>query len=181
MVHELAEVKTSKVGANTSIWQFVVVLEGAVIGDNTNINCHCFIENDVIVGNNVTIKSGVYLWDGIHLEDNVFIGPNTTFVNDLLPRSKQRPEKFEKTLIRKGASVGANSTILSGIEIGTYAMIGAGSVVTGNVPPYTLWYGNPARFKAYICECGTKLSPDLRCEGCGKNFRLYNDNIELVK
>ncbi|MBP9607418.1 MAG: N-acetyltransferase [Ferruginibacter sp.] len=103
------------------------------------------MENDVIIGSRVTLKAGVYLWDGIRVEDDVFIGPNVSFVNDKYPRSKEYPEKFQTTIIRKGASIGANATILGGIEIGKYAMVGAGSVVTKNVEDYTLVYGNPAK------------------------------------
>ena len=145
-----SQVHTSQIGDETKIWQFCVVLQGAQIGRNCNINSHCFIENDVTVGDNVTVKCGVQLWDGIHIEDNAFIGPNVTFTNDKYPRSKQYPEEFQKTIIRKGASIGANSTILSGIEIGENAMIGAGSVVTKNVPANSLWYGNPASHKGHI-------------------------------
>ena len=145
-----SQVHTSQIGDETKIWQFCVVLSGARIGKNCNINSHCFIENDVTVGDNVTVKCGVQLWDGIHIEDNAFIGPNVTFTNDKYPRSKQYPEEFQKTIIRKGASIGANSTILSGIEIGENAMIGAGSVVTKNVPANSLWYGNPASHKKYL-------------------------------
>ena len=142
--HPTAEVESSKIGKGTTIWQFSIILEGAQIGKNCNINCHVFIENEVMIGNNVTVKPGVQIWDGITIEDDVFIGPNVTFINDLYPRSKRYPERFAKTHIRKGASIGANATILAGIEIGAYAMIGAGSVVTKNVPDHTLWYGNPA-------------------------------------
>lgn len=145
MIHPLSDCQT-KVPESTNIWQFCVVLPKVVIGENCNICSHCFIENDVIIGNNVTIKCGVQIWDGIRVEDNVFIGPNVTFTNDRFPRSKQYPEVFEKTIIRKGASLGAGSTVLCGIEIGENAMIGAGSVVTKNVPANELWVGNPARF-----------------------------------
>ena len=133
-IHPTAEVQTKQIGSGTTIWQFCLVLEKAEIGKNCNISFNVFIENDVVIGDNVTIKSGVQVWDGLRIEENVFIGPNATFTNDLLPRSKHYPEKFAETQIRKGASIGANATILAGIEIGEYAMIGAGSVVTKNVP-----------------------------------------------
>lgn len=145
MIHPLSDCQAS-VPESTNIWQFCVVLPNARIGENCNVCSHCFIENDVIIGNNVTIKCGVQIWDGIRVEDNVFIGPNVTFTNDKYPRSKQYPEKFENTIIRKGASLGAGCTVLCGIEIGENAMIGAGSVVTKNVPANELWVGNPARF-----------------------------------
>ncbi len=144
-IHPLSDVQSKNIGRDTTIWQFCIVLPNAKIGENCNINCHVFIENDVVIGNNVTIKPGVQLWDGIRIEDNVFIGPNATFTNDLRPRSKEYPDKFLQTVIKKGASIGANATILPGIEIGERAMIGAGSVVINNIPPDTTWVGNPAR------------------------------------
>ena len=144
-IHPLADVQSTQIGEGTIIWQFSVVLKGAIIGNNCNINCHTFIENDVIVGDNVTIKSGVYLWDGLRIANNVFVGPNVSFTNDRYPRSKQYPESFQQTCIEEGASIGANATILGGITIGKKAMIGAGSVVTKNVPANELWVGNPAK------------------------------------
>ncbi|HNW26629.1 MAG TPA: acyltransferase [Candidatus Gastranaerophilaceae bacterium] len=146
-IHKLSDVQSKNIGKNTNIWQFCVVLEKAVIGDNCNICSHCFIENDVKVGNNVTVKCNVQLWDGIELEDNVFVGSNVTFCNDKKPRSKKRPEKFIKTVVKKGASIGAGSTILPGITIGENAMIGAGSVVTKDVKPNITVMGNPAKEK----------------------------------
>lgn len=145
MIHPLSDVQSKEIGEGTTVWQFCVILKGARIGNNCNINCHVFIENDVVIGDNVTIKPGVQLWDGITIEDNVFIGPNVTFTNDLKPRSKQYPQSFLKTIVKKGASIGANATILPGITIGENAMIGAGSVVLKNVPANTLWVGNPAK------------------------------------
>jgi acetyltransferase-like isoleucine patch superfamily enzyme len=146
MIHLLSDVQSQKIGVNTNIWQFCVVLPNAKIGDSCNICSHCFIENDVIIGDNVTIKCGVYLWDGIEIEDNVFIGPNVTFTNDRYPRSKKYPEKFSNTKIKKGASIGAGSILLGGVTIGENAMIGAGSVVTNDIPEGELWFGNPSRF-----------------------------------
>ena len=146
MIHKLADVLTERIGNNTNIWQFVVVLKDAVIGSNCNINCNVFIENDVIIGDNVTVKSGVQLWDGIRIEDNVFIGPNVTFTNDKYPKSKKYPEAFQRIIVRNGASIGANCTILGGIEIGANALVGAGSVVTKSIPENQLWLGNPAKF-----------------------------------
>lgn len=146
MIHKSADVQTIKIGENTKIWQFCVILPEAVIGMNCNINCNVFIENDVIIGDNVTVKPGVQLWDGIRIENNVFIGPNVTFTNDNLPKSKQIPNKFLTTKVNQGASIGANSTILPGIEIGENSLIAAGSVVTKNIPENEIWKGNPARF-----------------------------------
>lgn len=156
-IHDLADVKSAHIGDKTTIWQFCVILKDAVIGDNCNINCHVFIENDVLIGNNVTVKPGVQIWDGITIEDNVFIGPNVTFTNDIYPRSKMYPTSFRRTVIKKGASIGANATILAGIEIGGYSLIGAGSVVTKNVPSNTIWFGNPAVQKGLISDEGVKL------------------------
>jgi acetyltransferase-like isoleucine patch superfamily enzyme len=154
MIHPLADVKTSGIGKGTNIWQFCVVLEKAVIGQNCNICAGVFIENDIVIGNNVTIKSGVQLWDGVTVEDDVFIGPNATFTNDIFPRSKRYPTSFARTLLKRGCSIGANATIIAGHTIGEYALIGAGSVVTKDVPPRTLWYGNPAIQRGYVKETG---------------------------
>lgn len=145
-IHPTADVQTSNIGDNTLVWQYAVILAGAHIGSNCNINCHTFIENDVTIGNNVTVKSGIYLWDGITIGNDVFLGPNVTFTNDKYPRSKQYPEEFQRTTIEDGASVGAGAIILGGVTVGRKAMIGAGSVVTKNVPAGELWVGNPAKF-----------------------------------
>ncbi len=150
-IHPTADVQSDNIGQNTNIWQFCVVLPEVKIGDNCNICAHCFIENKVFIGNNVTIKNGVYLWEGITIEDDVFIGPNVTFVNDKYPKSKQEFE-LQFTTISKGASIGAGATILGGIIIGENAMIGAGSVVTKDVPAGELWFGNPAKFVRKINE-----------------------------
>jgi len=170
MIHKTADVQSSNIGEDTLVWQYAIILKGAFIGKNCNINCHTFIENDVVIGDNVTIKIGVQLWDGIHIEDNVFIGPNVTFTNDILPRSKSYPEKFEKTIILKGASIGANATILGGNTIGEYAMIGAGSVVTKSVGKNELWLGNPAKKIGYITNNGTILDKNLVAKDSGKTF-----------
>jgi acetyltransferase-like isoleucine patch superfamily enzyme len=145
MIHTLSDCRPDKIPATTNIWQYVVVLPNASIGEHCNICAHCFIENDVVIGNNVTVKCGVYLWDGILIEDSVQIGPNVTFTNDKYPRAKQKFE-LQRTIIKRNASIGAGSVILGGITIGENALIGAGSVVTKNVPANELWLGNPARF-----------------------------------
>jgi len=146
MIHSLADVQSINIGEGTSIWQFCIVLKGAKIGENCNINCQVFIENEVVIGNNVTIKPGVQIWDGVSLEDDVFIGPNVTFTNDLFPKSKNKDFELKKTIVKKGASIGANATILAGITIGENSLIGAGSVVTKNIPENEIWIGNPAKF-----------------------------------
>ena len=160
MIHPTADVKSKTIGKDTQVWQYSIILEGARIGKNCNINCHVFVENDVVIGDNVTVKSGVQLWDGLRVEDNVFIGPNVTFTNDMVPRSKQPPEEFASMTIQKGASIGANATILPGLTIGEYALIGAGSVVTKDIEPYTVWIGNPAKMKGYITKDGVRISLD---------------------
>jgi len=161
-IHPLADVQTTKIGAGTNVWQFVVVLPEASIGEDCNICSHCFIENDVIIGDRVTIKNGVQVWDGLRIEDDVFIGPNVTFTNDLFPRSKQHPEKYTQTIIQQGASIGANATILAGKNIGRNAMVGAGAVVTKDVPPNAVVVGNPARIVNYVSTTapGTLVKTD---------------------
>jgi UDP-2-acetamido-3-amino-2,3-dideoxy-glucuronate N-acetyltransferase len=178
-IHPLAEVHSKTIGDETIIWQFTIVLTNAKIGNWCNINAYCFIENEVIVGDNVTIKCGVYLWDGITIEDNVQIGPNVTFINDRYPRAKHKFSVLNTT-IRQGASIGGNSTIMGGIEIGQYAMVGAGSVVTKNIPPHTLWFGNPAIFKGYVCNCGGKLDDNLECKSCGHNY-VQSDGFVIAR
>lgn len=157
MIHSLADVQTQKIGKNTYVWQYSIVLSGATIGENCNVNCHTFIENDVKLGNNVTIKSGVYLWDGIEIEDDVFVGPNVTFTNDERPRSKRYPIDFKKIKIRKNASIGAGSIILGGVTIGEYSMVGAGALVTKNVASRSLVVGTPAKIVGWLNDDGTKM------------------------
>jgi UDP-2-acetamido-3-amino-2,3-dideoxy-glucuronate N-acetyltransferase len=147
--HPLALVESGRIGARTRIWAFAHVLPGAIVGEDCNICDHTFIENDVRVGDRVTIKCGVQLWDGVTLEDDVFVGPNATFTNDHYPRSKMRPEKFARTLVKAGASIGANATILPGLTVEQGAMVGAGAVVTRNVPANAIVMGNPARIVGY--------------------------------
>jgi UDP-2-acetamido-3-amino-2,3-dideoxy-glucuronate N-acetyltransferase len=148
--HPQALCESNKIGAGTRVWAFAHVLPGAVIGRDCNVCDHTFIENDVVVGDRVTIKCGVQLWDGLRLEDDVFVGPNAAFTNDHFPRSKQRPNEFLKTVVGRGASIGANATILPGVTIGQNAMVGAGAVVTHNVPPNAIVVGNPARIVGYV-------------------------------
>lgn len=149
-IHTLSDVQSENIGNDTKVWQFCVILEGAIIGSNCNINAQVLIENDVVIGNNVTIKPGVQVWDGTRIEDNVFIGPNATLTNDVMPRSKQYPESFSKITIREGASIGANATLLPGVTIGSHAMVGAGAVVTKDVPEHAVVAGNPAKIIRYI-------------------------------
>jgi UDP-2-acetamido-3-amino-2,3-dideoxy-glucuronate N-acetyltransferase len=143
-IHPLSEVSSPNIGKGTRIWQWVLVFPGAKIGENCNLCAHTLVEDDVIVGDDVTIKSGVYLWNGLRVGNNVFIGPNATFINDKYPRSKQWPRKYTKTILHEGCSIGANATILCGISIGFNSIVGAGSVVTKDVPANAKVMGNPA-------------------------------------
>ena len=143
-IHPLADVKSNIIGKDTKVWQYSIIFSGAKIGNNCNICAHTMIEDDVLIGDNVSIKNGVFLWDGTRVENDVFIGPNATFANDRFPRSKQAYISGN-TIIKKGASIGAGAIIISDIEIGQYAMVGAGAVVTKNVPEYAVVVGNPAR------------------------------------
>jgi len=152
--HPQSIVESSHIGQGTRVWAFAHILPGAQIGDDCNICDAVFIENDVIVGNRVTIKCGVQLWDGLRVSDDVFIGPNATFTNDRFVRSKQYPDRFETTTIKQGATVGANATILPGVTIGQYASVGAGAVVTSDVPDNALVTGNPARITGYVDKRG---------------------------
>lgn len=156
MIHPLSDCKNSHIPESTRIWQFCVIFPDCVIGEECNICSHCLIENDVVIGNRVTIKCGVQIWDGIELEDDVFIGANVSFTNDRYPRSKNTKWSLLRTRVCKGASIGAGSTILPGVVIGEYSMIGAGSVVTKDVPAGELWLGNPARFIKRIDTIITK-------------------------
>jgi acetyltransferase-like isoleucine patch superfamily enzyme/dTDP-4-dehydrorhamnose 3,5-epimerase-like enzyme len=148
--HALAVVETSKVGPGTRVWAFAHILPGASIGADCNLCDHTFIENDVTLGDRVTVKCGVQLWDGMTIEEDVFIGPNATFTNDKFPRSGVHDRPLLRTIVKKGASIGANATVLPGVTIGERAMVGAGAVVTRNVPPYAIVAGNPARIAGYV-------------------------------
>ena len=168
------------IGDDTRIWAFANVQDKAVIGSNCNICDGCFIENGSSIGNNVTLKNQVCVFEGITLENNVFVGANTTFINDRFPRSKMDNWHLEKIVVRKGATIGANATILCGIEIGEHAFIGAGSVVTKDVPAHTLVVGNPAVSKGYRCECAQKLDDQFKCASCGKQYALEGGELKLV-
>lgn len=167
------------IGNGTRVWAFAHLVKGAVIGEDCNICDHTFIEGKVSIGNRVTVKCGVYLWDGVYVEDDVFIGPAAAFTNDIRTRSRKYLRDSQPTTLRIGSSIGANSTILPGLTIGRYSLIGAGSVVTRDVPPFAVVYGNPARIQSWVCTCGEPLifTEDLaRCE-CGKEFARAADRM----
>jgi acetyltransferase-like isoleucine patch superfamily enzyme len=179
MIHPMSDVQTTNIGENTTVWQYCIILPNAVIGSNCNINCHVFIENEVVIGNNVTVKTGVQLWDGITLEDDVFVGPNVTFTNDAYPRSKKNQFNFLQTVVKKGASIGANATILSGITIGRYSMVGAGAIVTKNISDFELWVGNPARQVGFISESGEVLDMNLKSKTTGKQYQWIENRLAI--
>lgn len=182
-VHPRAFVESKKVGKGTRIWAFSHVMEGASIGGDCNVGEHCFIESGVVIGNNVVVKNGVSVWDKICIEDKVFLGPNMVFTNDLFPRSGVRDSsRFLPIIVKKGASIGANATIVCGVTIGEYSFIGAGSVVTKDVPAFAIAYGNPARLKGHICVCARKLEftgDAASCE-CGKRYNLKGGLVRPV-
>lgn len=167
-VHERGLCESENVGAGTRIWAFAHVLPGATIGADCNICDGVFVEDDVSVGDRVTIKSGVQLWSGVELEDDVFVGPNATFTNDPFPRSRRYLEEYPRTVVRAGASIGANATILPGLEIGRGAMVGAGAVVTRPVPPNAIVKGNPARIHGYVETTETSSGPSAAPAAIGK-------------
>jgi UDP-2-acetamido-3-amino-2,3-dideoxy-glucuronate N-acetyltransferase len=162
----------ARIGEGTRVWAFANIQAGAVIGQGCNICDGCYIEAGSQVGNYVTLKNGVNVWQGIILEDDVFCGANTSFINDRLPRS-HRPDQWilERTIVKKGATIGSNATILCGLTIGTYAFIGAGSVVTRDVPDYAIVVGNPAHYVGYACRCGKKMGSNYFC-ACGRKYVL---------
>jgi UDP-2-acetamido-3-amino-2,3-dideoxy-glucuronate N-acetyltransferase len=174
-VHENALCESDDLGPRTRIWAFAHVMKGARVGSDCNIGDHAFIESGAKLGNRVTVKNSVLLWDKVTIEDDVFLGPNVVFTNDLFPRAafKKSPAKFLATVVKRGASIGANATIVCGVTLGDQAFVGAGSVVTKDVPAHALVAGNPAKWKAWMCECGAKLPADLRCE-CGNSYILEN-------
>ena len=179
MIHASADVLSKNIGEGTNIWQFCVVLPSAIIGKNCNICSHCFIENDVKIGNNVTIKNGVQLWDGIEIEDNVFIGPNVTFTNDSFPRSKHYPRQFLKTVIKKGASIGANATILPGITIGENAMIAAGAIVNKDVAANTKLISKKVNIESHLKPINQQVSTNTISPHDTISHRQIRESHEL--
>lgn len=179
--HALVE-EGASVGADTRVWAFVHILPGARIGAGCNLCDGVFVEGQVVLGDYVTVKNGVALYDGVTLEDEVFVGPHAAFTNDLWPRAgrhKGTPAQFRPTRVRRGASIGANATILCGLEIGSCAMIAAGAVVTKNVPAHALVRGQPARRVGWVCACGHRLDEKLAC-ACGLRYRQRGDGLETL-
>jgi len=183
-VHDTAWIdEPVSIGSGTTIWHFSHIMSGARIGCNCRIGQNVFIGSTAVLGNNVKVQNNVSIYDGVVLEDDVFCGPSMVFTNVFNPRSaipRNTPEHWRKTVVRQGATIGANATIVCGHEIGRYAFVGAGAVVTRDVPDYALVYGNPARIRGWMCECGTKLQfagEEAVCGECGKRYRKDNNRV----
>jgi len=171
-IHPQALVESESVAAGTRVWAFAHVMPGAVIGRDCKIGDHAFIEGGATLGDRVTVKNGCLIWHGVHIGDDVFVGPNVVFTNDMTPRVRYQTtsEDWMSTEVADRASLGANSTILCGIRIGRNSLIGAGSVVTKDVPDHALVVGNPARRVGWVCDCGRRLDEGLDCANCGKSY-----------
>jgi acetyltransferase-like isoleucine patch superfamily enzyme len=179
-VHERALCESDSIGAGTRVWAFAHVLPGAVIGRDCKIGGHAFVEGGAVIGDRVTIKNHVLVWDGVTIEDDVFVGPNVVFTNDFRPRAHvaKTREEFGRTLVRAGASLGANSTIVCDVVIGRHALVGAGTVVVRAVPDHALVVGNPGRRVGWVCECGSRLDEGLTC-CCGRRYELVDEQAGL--
>ena len=184
--HPTAIIESTQVGDGTRIWAYVHVLPDAVIGSDCNIGDHGFVESGAVIGNNVTVKNHVCVWDGVTLEDDVFVGPFVCFTNDLHPRSPRMPEAraryadkenwLVRTIVQRGATIGANATIVGGVRLGRYSFVAAGATVTADVEPFALMMGAPARKVSDVCRCGQRLSdgfPDVDCEACGTTREFF--------
>lgn len=179
--HPSAEVSDlATIGSNSKVWNNAQIREKVNIGSNCIIGTNVYIDFDVKIGDNVKIQNGVNLYHGVVIEDDVFIGPSVTFTNDMYPRAFNNNWEVTNTLVKKGASIGANSTIVCGITVGKYAMIGAGSVVSKDVRPHELIVGNPGKAIGYVCKCGNKLDNDLICKKCGEKFNFKNELLKAV-
>lgn len=179
--HEKAVVESKQIGKGTRIWMNAHIMKNVIIGENCNIGEGCFLESGVIIGNNVVIKNNIAIWDGVKVEDGAFLGPNMVFTNELEPRAGY-PKEVAKTIVKRGASIGANATIVANHTIGEYAMVGAGAVVTKNILPHTLVYGNPAKKHGWVCICGRKLifnNNNTVCH-CGKKFSLTEETLKEI-
>jgi acetyltransferase-like isoleucine patch superfamily enzyme len=194
LIHPTALIETSEIGANTRVWAYVHIMSGARIGDNCNIGDYCFIESGTCIGNNTVVKNGTMIWEGVTLENEVFVGPQVFFTNDLYPRSRYLPRARSRykskegwlvpTRVKRGASLGAGAIILAGVTVGEYSMVGAGAVVTKNVPAYALVKGNPARVAGWLCRCGHRLTFSDgagACSRCYLEFRKDKNSVKAVR
>jgi acetyltransferase-like isoleucine patch superfamily enzyme len=179
-IHPAALVESDQIGSGTRIWAFAHVMPGVTIGRGCNVGDHSFVESGVTIGDDAVIKNGVSIWDGVTIEDRVFVGPNAAFTNDLVPRAKAHRDAWDPTLVREGASIGANATIVCGHTIGRYALVGAGTVVTRDVPDFGLVVGNPGRLIGFVCRCGQRLTftADRAVCTCGRRFRRADQRVE---
>ena len=179
--HEQAIVHPgAKIGEGSRVWANANILEGAVIGEHCNICDGCYVERGALIGDHVTLKNGVAVFDGVTLEDDVFVGAGVAFINDRNPRSNRKDAwVLEKTQVQKGATIGANATVMCGVTIGTYAVVGAGCVVTKDVKDHTIVVGNPSRAVGYACCCGRSLNDDLKC-ACGASYQISNNKIVVL-
>ena len=180
-IHESTSVADgAQIGDATSIWQNCIIQDDVVIGENCNIGANVFIEKGVRIGNGVKIKNNIAIYSGVEIADDVFLGPNCVFTNVINPRAFiSRKHEFKKTVVRKGATIGANATIICGHDIGEYAMIGAGAVVAHDVGDYSLVVGNPDRLIGYVCQCGCRLNNEYMCTECGKEYYKIETKIKL--
>jgi len=181
-IHPQAIVETADIGSGTKIWAFSHVMNNVRLGMNCNVGEHCFLESGVVIGNDVVVKNGVALWEGVTIEDRVFLGPNCVFTNDLYPRSKVVNARI-RTVVREGASIGANATIICGCNLGQYCLVGAGAVITHSVPDFTIVSGNPARLRGYVCRCGEKLqfSPIEKAHCiCGTSYQRLGLGVVVL-
>ncbi len=189
-IHPTAHVSPdAEIGEGTRIWHEAQVREGAVIGKNCVLGKSVYVGRNVKIGDNVKLENRVSVFQGVTIEDDVFVGPHVVFTNDLRPRSFNTDWKIVPTLVKRGASIGANSTIICGITIGEYSMIGAGSVVTKDVPPYALVYGNPARIRGFVCKCGEKLAEEdvkddyviMKCPSCNAKYDIPKEDYSKIR
>jgi acetyltransferase-like isoleucine patch superfamily enzyme len=192
-IHPSAIVETGHIGEGTRIWAYTHVMSDVSIGSDCNVGEHCFVESGASIGSQVTIKNGNMIWEGVHLEDGVFVGPQVVFTNDLYPRSPRLPQVkrryadrawLKPTIIKRGASVGAGTVILAGVTIGEFCLVGAGSIVTKNLPSYALAVGRPARVRGWVCQCGQPLvfvNGAARCGTCDLQFAKVGGVVELVQ
>lgn len=176
-VHPDGRCESDTVGAGTRVWAFAHVLAGAVVGAGCNLCDHTYVERGAVIGDNVTVKNGVQIFDMVTLEDHVFVGPNATFTNDQRPRSAVKKDRsaFLPTLVRRGATIGANATVVCGVEVGEAAFVAAGAVVTRHVPAHALVAGSPAVRDCWVCDCGEPLQDDLSCPVCGLGYRMIDE------
>jgi len=182
-VHERALVESSQIGPGTRVWAFAHVMKGAVVGSGCNLCDHCFVESGAVLGDRVTVKNGVAIWDGVDVEDDVFLGPNAVLTNVMNPRVgfKKNSDELLNTRIGRGATVGANATVICGHDIGDYAFIGAGAVVSADVPAHAKVVGNPSRQIGWACRCGESLDPaKLSCTVCERKYEKEGDGLKLL-